>query len=321
MIVFEPRAALILYNYLKSNNFPYKFILPLNICPIVPAIFLKAQVEFEFIDISPKTLCMDEQLLLERIQNDKQISGVLFVNTFGIELDNRRFFQTIKTINKNISIVDDCCLKIPNFDYDIKNCSIDLALFSTGYSKYVDIGWGGFGFIKESGAYYQHPLPFNPKDLLNFTKMTQAAIDTDSFFNYKDSDWLGSEIILYEDFDKYKTRIQKEKKRMFVHKQKLNKIYKTMLPQEIQLGDQFSNWRFSILVPDKLAILKEIVANNLFASSHYKKIDFMFKKDSSLYSNANNLHMKIINLFNDFRFDEAKVKTVCEIIAHTLNKG
>ncbi|RUR08123.1 DegT/DnrJ/EryC1/StrS aminotransferase family protein [Legionella sp. km772] len=319
MIAFESRASLILYNYLKSNQFPHKFILPLNVCPIVPATFLKAKVEFEFIDISPLSLCIDETLLLERIQQDPQISGVLFVNTFGIELDNSVFFQTIKTINKEIAIIDDCCLKIPNFNYQIKNSVVDLALFSTGYSKYVDIAWGGFGFLSDSTTYSQHPLAFNPKDLVNFSKMTQAAIDTERFLDYPDNDWLGSEIQLYSDFNKYKQRIQTEKNKVAAHKKKLNTIYQTMLPSSIQLGDKFSNWRFSILVPNKEELLKELFKNHLFASSHYKAIDFMFKKKPTPDSQAKTIHDHIINLFNDFRFSETQAHAACRIINQLVN--
>jgi hypothetical protein len=81
MILFEQRAAKVLYKVLKRipNK---KFLLPLNVCPIVPDTFKKSKKEFEFIDINLQTLCMDEKLILKAINNDKTIDGILFVKTF-----------------------------------------------------------------------------------------------------------------------------------------------------------------------------------------------------------------------------------------------
>ena len=155
MILFETRASVILYNVLfslKKFGFLKKdsvFLIPLNVCPIVPAVFLKAGVKFDFVDISLETLCIDETLLIRRAIEDKNIKGILFVKTYGTEYEPLEAFKIIKNKNKNIFLIDDCCLKAPDFDYDINKSLSDLVLFSTGYSKYVDIGWGGFGFLKD----------------------------------------------------------------------------------------------------------------------------------------------------------------------------
>ena len=49
MIIFEDRAATVLYKTLKSLKNKNKFLLPLNICPIVPDTFIKANINFEFV--------------------------------------------------------------------------------------------------------------------------------------------------------------------------------------------------------------------------------------------------------------------------------
>jgi hypothetical protein len=141
MILFEQRAAKVLYKVLKRipNK---KFLLPLNVCPIVPDTFKKSKKEFEFIDINLQTLCMDEKLILKAINNDKTIDGILFVKTFGIDFNVQPLFKKIKKLNSSIFIVDDMCLSRPEFDYDIENSYADMTLFSSGYSKYVDIGYG-----------------------------------------------------------------------------------------------------------------------------------------------------------------------------------
>ncbi|WP_252981536.1 hypothetical protein [Aliarcobacter butzleri] len=71
MIIFEDRAATVLYKTLKSLKNKNKFLLPLNICPIVPDTFIKANINFEFVDINLKTLCMDEDIVLEKIKKIK----------------------------------------------------------------------------------------------------------------------------------------------------------------------------------------------------------------------------------------------------------
>ena len=51
MQVTSQRASAILYNYLSGNHFDKPFLLPANVCPVVPLSFMKAGVGFEFIDI------------------------------------------------------------------------------------------------------------------------------------------------------------------------------------------------------------------------------------------------------------------------------
>ena len=320
MILFEARASIILYNILTSLEKPKKFILPLNVCPIVPATFLKAKVEFEFIDISLETLCIDEKLLLNKV-HDKNIGGVLYVKTYGIELDTTQLFKDIKNINQNIFIIDDCCLQIPKFDYTLKESYADLALFSTGYSKYIDIGWGGFGFLNDDFSYKKNNLTFKEKDLEAFTHATQNCIDNNCLLDYQDNFWLGASELKFDNFQLYKNEILKKIEQMHQHKKNLNYIYDTNLPKEIQLGNQFSNWRFSILVKNKETLLKEIFQAGLFASSHYKEIDYMYKDDTIKNSNVQKIHEQIINLFNDFRFDEEMAYKVVAIINKNLIEG
>ena len=55
-IVQASRASAILYNLLKSQTNTHPWLLPANICPIVPITFFKAGVPIEFVDISAETL-------------------------------------------------------------------------------------------------------------------------------------------------------------------------------------------------------------------------------------------------------------------------
>lgn len=66
MLILENRATVILYNFLRSNIRSGKFLLPANVCPIVPTTFLKAGLSFDFIDIDD-THAMDQHLALKAI--------------------------------------------------------------------------------------------------------------------------------------------------------------------------------------------------------------------------------------------------------------
>jgi len=282
MILFRDRAVTILYEVLTTMDKHAKFLLPLNICPIVPDTFVKAGIQFEFVDVNPITLCMDEELALKMIKNDSAIGGLLLVRTFGIEINPKSFYQGVKELNPEIFIIDDQCLSMQNFDLDIDKTSASLTLFSSGYSKYVDIGYGGFGFLKDD----------------KFKGIFQD--------NSNDSDFLS-----------YKRIITKKIPLIKEHKSKINAIYRKEIPTDLHLGSAFENWRFSILVDDKERLLQKIFQHKgLFASSHYEPIDYKYTKHPMQNSNARKISDKIVNLFNDFRFTEEKAAQCAQIVSN-----
>jgi len=279
MILFRDRAANILFDVLSTIDRNIKFLLPINICPIVPDTFLRSDIKFEFIDIDLKTLCMDEGLAIKAINKDSSIGGLLFVNTYGVKIDSESFYKKIKNINPEIFIIDDKCLCVQNFDFDISKSAASLTLFSSGYAKYVDIGYGGFGYLKVE----------------NFGKI----------FEDNSTD---------KDFIDYKARLTKQIPLMEKHKTKLNRIYREGIPPYLHLGEEFEDWRFSILIDDKEDLLKDIFKDGLFASSHYAAIDHKYVKHPMTKSNASIVASRIVNLFNDHRFDENMAKRVVTII-------
>lgn len=62
MQVTSQRASAILYNYLSGNHFDKPFLLPANVCPVVPLSFMKAGVGFEFIDIDESHAMSTEEM-------------------------------------------------------------------------------------------------------------------------------------------------------------------------------------------------------------------------------------------------------------------
>src|SRR5436190_20628723 len=81
-IVQAPRACAILYRVLVSRREKRPWLLPANICPVVPLTFMKAGIAFELVDISSETLHMDLETVRRRIQQDK-FGGLLYAPTYG----------------------------------------------------------------------------------------------------------------------------------------------------------------------------------------------------------------------------------------------
>lgn len=287
MILFEDRAATVLYKVLITLDSSKKFLLPLNVCPIVPDTFVKANIPFEFIDINLDTLCMDQTLVLEYIETHSDIGGVLHVKTFGIDIDCEPFYQKIKALNDEIFIIDDMCPSIQDFNHNIEESYASLALFSSGYSKFVDVGYGGFGFLKNK----------------DFHDLYDDKSSTSEFLTYK-------------------SLVEKEIGKMKEHKRLLNSIYRNGITSYMHLGEQFDKWRFSIMVDNKEEVLEEIFkVEGLFASSHYPQVDYNYKERVQENTNAQRVHSKIINLFNDFRFTADKASQIVDIVNKYAKKA
>ena len=269
------RATKLLYNFLKVNNISGNVLLPANICPDVVKTLHYAGMTTTFIDLQVETLCINHEAVLAAA---KDASMLLFVHTYGIEHDFYAFFEQVREQNPNIIIVDDKCLCLP--DLDVKDSAADLVLYSTGEKKMVNLGGGAIGYLADKWEYDE--VEVEESDLLS------------------NELWLLDPKQLYMKMDA-----------IIAHKEKLNTIYRAMLPETIQLPDAFQHWRFNILVQNKQEILAALAAEGLVADSLYPAVDA-----SCLV--ANNLHAYVINLYNDKLFTLEQAERACEIILECI---
>lgn len=276
-LVTDNRANKILYNFIKSNNVKGKVLLPANICESVVCTLQCARIECQFVDIQANNLCVDQLSVLNLAPS---ASMLLFVHTYGVEDDFYEFFAKVKEVNPNIIIVDDKCLCIP--DLYVDETPADLVLYSTGAKKMVNLGGGSIGYVADQWKYDE--IEVEPNEYLT------------------NEMWLLDTKQLYLKMDA-----------MIPHKEKLNAVYRKMLPSAIQLPDAYQHWRFNILTDKKDEILKALFAEGLFASSHYKSLS----NDCVV---AENLHEHVLNLFNDQYYTEEQAIRTCEIINAILNK-
>lgn len=301
------RASAILYNLLVSQKQQKPWLLPANICPIVPITFMKARVPFEFVDISPESLHMDLGQAEARITK-REIGGLLYAHTYGEESTPDDFFARAKSLDPEMMIVDDRCLCIPSFD---KNSSADVVLFSTGYAKIVDLDFGGYAFMQKDVKYQPATLPFRSEHLADLEKEYKSVIEERRKFDYRDSDWLLADLDL-PTWDEYRQKIEAGLESSLTQRKQFNEIYASRLPKEIQLPAPYQTWRFNIRVKNNKRILDAIFANGLFASSHYASLAGIMSDGNAPV--AESLADEVINLFNDHHFTVEMAERVCEIV-------
>lgn len=306
-IVQAPRASAILYSILTSQKESKPWLLPANICPIVPVTFLKARVPFELVDISAETLHMDLQQAEDRIQQRK-FGGLLYAHTYGEPSTPTDFFNRMKSLDPELLIVDDGCLCIPEFE---AHSSADVILYSTGYAKIVDLHFGGYALLRNGLSYQPAHLAFNANDHDKIEKSYRKAVQERTRFMYHDMDWLETDASLPEWGD-YRLQIESGLKETLAQRTRLNEIYLSRLPRELQLPQEYQLWRFNIRVKNKAKIMQAIFEAGLFASSHYASLAGIMADVPAPH--ADTLADEVINLFNDHHFDTDKAAQICDLI-------
>lgn len=312
-VIQAPRAATILYSLLIQREVRNPWLLPANICPIVPITFLKARVPFKLVDISATTLHMDLDQA-EALIKKRKFGGLLYTHTYGEASTPNEFFETIKNFAPELTIIDDRCLCAPNLEADATN-KADLQLYSTGYAKIVELNFGGYAFIGDDIHYQAAHLSFNSQQHEKIEKSYKDAVRQQIKFVYQDSDWLDTESPVGSWCD-YRLQIEMNLKKSLEQRARLNRIYASILPPEIQLPSRFQTWRFNICVKKKQTILERIFSSGLFASSHYASLAGIM--DDEKAPNAEALAEGIINLFNDHHFTLHQAEQACNIILEDL---
>lgn len=307
-MIVDYRASKILFNFLTSQTIDKPFLLPTNVCSVVPLTFYLAGVKFEFVDIQDDNLCIDQDFVL---QNLDIYSGVLFVRTYGIEDDFTMLFKQIKEIKNDFLIIDDSCLSKP--DFSNKHEYIDLKLFSLGYAKYLDIGIGAFAYINLELNYKIKQTIFVKGDFKLYENKLKQNILSGEKFEFKEYQFLENKL-----FNLNLQEINSKLNTIVEHKADLNEIYTSNLPSYIQLDSKFQKWRFNIVVNENIKqnILNKLFSNKLFASSHYYPLGSIMT--SNKYENSMKLYGSVINLFNDLYYTKEQALKTCEIINSSL---
>lgn len=309
--ILAPRASAILYNVLASQKQAKPWLLPANICPIVPITFMKARVPFEFVDISAENLRMDLDQAEARMKK-RVFGGLLYAHTYGEESTPDDFFTRAKSLNPELLVVDDRCLCMPTFD---AHSSADVVLFSTGYAKIVELNLCGYAFMQDDVECAPVQLKFDPAHHEEIERSYKAAVQSMARFDYQDSDWLQTDSEL-PDWKTYRRMVEVKLELSLLQKRRLNAIYSSRLPKEIQLPAKYQTWRFNIRVKNKKQVMDAVVANGLFASSHYASLAGIMSDGRAPV--AESLAGEVVNLFNDHHFDYDRAEKIVSLILKHL---
>ncbi|HKY38359.1 MAG TPA: hypothetical protein VJN18_20590 [Polyangiaceae bacterium] len=307
-IVQAARASAILYSLLSSRGDVRPWLLPANICPVVPLVFRKAGVPFDFADISPSSLHMDLDLADERLQPGL-FGGLLYAHSYGEPSTPEAFFQRLKARDPRLFIIDDRCLCSP--DLDPLDTYADVALYSTGYAKQVDLGGGGYAFVKSSVRYVAASLAFEPARYEELEVSYKLAIRERRPLVYHDSAWLQT-VGPLSAWSAYQARVATARELASGLRERIVSIYTQALPAEIQLPAAYQCWRFNLRVPNRAELLEAIFAAGQFASAHYASLAGIMAPGDC--PNAEGLASQVVNLFCDRYFTPERAERVSAVI-------
>ncbi|HEX4966686.1 MAG TPA: hypothetical protein VF173_38100 [Thermoanaerobaculia bacterium] len=293
MILFERRACGILYNLLRSLPGDRPFLLPANVCPVVPMTFRKAGRELRCLDLDPEDLGMDVQRCLKTVaERPEDWAGVLYVRPYGAETAGAEgFFRDLKELRPDLLVIDDRCLCAPDCDGERLSTAADVTLFSTGRTKPVDLGFGGF-------AHCRGEVPYR-----------RFADEAGS------EDWLDLSVAGLE-WDAYRSAVREELPKAQEQRRRLNAIYEAALPVGVRLPAPFQGWRFHLRVSEPDRLVERLFAAGLFASRHYASLGA-----AGQFPVAERLHRQIVNLFNDRYFDAERARRAVDCVLRHLEEG
>ncbi len=321
MILLERRACGILYNLLRSLPGDLPFLLPANVCPVVPLTFRKAGRAFRLVDLDPEELGMDRGRCLEIVAKGPEAwAGVLYVRPYGAMMPAADgFFAALKALRPGLLTVDDRCLCAP--DPPDPNAAgvpgADVTLYSTGPGKPVNLGFGGFAHALEGVAYRRWEAPYSEAALARVThrykEAVAAGVPYDGENEGEEEDWLDLSAPPLP-WEGYRTAVLKALPVAAEHRRRLNALYGE-LPESIRLPPRFQGWRFHLRVPEPDRLVERLFAVGLFASRHYASLGGVFSAERCPV--AERCHRGIVNLFNDGSFDEERARrAVAAVLEH-----
>ena len=321
--VTAKRAAAILFGLAKSSpELEGVYLVPANACPVVPMSIIKAGRKVEFIDIDNLAYSMNVNSLEKRIEDKSKapVAGVVFIRTYGAIDRNTVNFPKLKNLSPTTLLVDDRCAAIPEVEENsFIETGADVYLYSTGYAKYVDLGFGGFAHIKSGVTYasdQEERSGFVPADYQILDKLCKSCLqDSNSrlldLSLVESKSWLDTSP-LDMSWSEYKDKVAAAREKISSQKKLADQIYYEIIPDSIFLGAQFNDWRHQILVDHKEELLKKIFGKELFASGHYNTVARIF--GSGEFPNSDQLYSRVINLFNDLHINEEQLIEVAETV-------
>ncbi len=317
-IVFEQRASTILYRLLQAAPVEGVWLLPANVCPIVPLTLIKAGRAFELVDIDERTWCMNQTEAFRRLaEHPRRYAGVLFVRTYGLPDSFEDFFRRLRAAAPQLCVIDDRCVCWPTFDID-DHGPAHVVLYSTGYAKPVDLGFGGYAFLRHDVPCRRVELPYRERDLEKLTAAYKKSVQAREPIDEAPGDWLDTSEPPGS-LGTYRDRVNQALPAARQHKLRLTAIYREGIPEDVCLDERFDGWRFHLRVPRRNALIAALFNDGLFAGSHYPTLTGIFAPGDAPVSER--LHAVVVNLFNDGYYTEEQAHRTVDVVRRHLESS
>lgn len=320
MIVLERRASTVLHHLVRAAA-PGRFLLPANVCTVVPLTLRKAGRSFELVDVEPGSLMIDATRCLEAVAADPDgAAGVILVRTYGAPADFTALSRQLRELRPDLLLVDDACLSRPpeTLADDLDDLGgVDVRLWSTGHAKYVDLGTGGYAELTAGTSYSPVTLPFDDAALEELDAGVKAAVARRSWFDGGEGDWLDTRPP-EDSWQAHHDRVVGVLPAVDAHKRELTAIYDELLPAGVALPAAFNTWRHHVLVREPGLLCDALFAAGVFASRHYAPLGGVL--GSGDFPVARRLHDHVVNLFNDSYFTAAQAEVAAEVVSRHVDR-
>lgn len=310
MLVYRKRAQGIVFDYSKKylNKTDYVLI-PAQVCQIVPVTYMKLHIPYKIVDIDLDTMSMDLKQA-KRYLEEGNVQAMHYVYGYGHnkEDENKRLLELRRTFG--CTLIEDKCLCIPEFSEPKRE--YDLIIYSTGYSKVVDIGRGGFGHLNPKYSLEEQQGVYSEYDKQQIREHFLSCLEEKKLFSQAvaEGNWL--EYGVLEKYTEYRDQIEKEKKNVIEHKRNINEIYDDIIPNKMKMGADFNMWRYNILLKNSSEVVREIFKQGGFASQYYHSLYKVFGEE--FFKNAAYIEKHVINLFNSQVYSEELAIRTAHII-------
>jgi hypothetical protein len=305
LIAFARRASALLYRFLQASPRPGAWLLPANVCPVVPATLRAAGRTVRLLDVvpvhAPGGLGLDPAGCLEALA-DPAIEGLIYVHPFGVEhAEAPAIYRAFRERRPDLLVVDDRCSCRPRFE-GVPTAGADVTLYSTGHGKFLDLGTGGFAFLAPAA------LIAPPAHAGRHGSVIELAPHGDA----SRLDLVAPE----ESWESFRERGLRALPGITQHKQRLNAVYQELLPAGVSLPEIWHSWRYNLLLDDAEGLLARLFAAGLFASRHYPVLG----GDHERHPVAARLHARIVNLFNDLHYSEEQARHTAELVTRHVRR-
>ncbi len=276
-MIVAARACEILYNLIISTGTEVEYIVPANCCNSVSMTFASAGVQPFYVDIEPGTLDVNHHRVKERLAVGAGTRRVvLYIRPYGDVQDAEVFFSELKALDPTLLIIDDRCLCFPDLRVSWQRTHADVVLFSTGGGKVVELGFGGYAFIRDGVRYAVHAHAFDP---LRESSLIREVLADPDLRPEIPATWINNATVEHPAW--YLARVFLWRYVKLAKHVTVRAAYKRLLPASVSGSVYPSTWRYCLALGNRRDRLHVALQKlGVFASTLYPPPARIFSNDS-----------------------------------------